>query len=186
MHASHLGDYVPELMRYLALPPGWRVLLAPGQVDVWFDQSITAVEYVTASGRKRTAETGHFRTFGDAKRGNFLSDATLPSMDQEVIRCELRSIVDGSADPYDAGRRVWSAAFERAEHHEEFWALWLLWGALTDWIESKPSEVTQAHESMRRASREWLELGDDQPTRRKYFDRWLYDEMGYERKSRSG
>lgn len=44
MHAAHLGDHVPELVRYLALPPGWRVLIAPGQVDVWFDQSITEVE----------------------------------------------------------------------------------------------------------------------------------------------
>jgi hypothetical protein len=111
-----------------------------------------------------------------------LSDGTLSAPDQEIIRCELRSIVDGSADPYDAGIRVWSAAFERAERHEEFWALWLLWGALTDWIECKPAETAQAIASMRRASREWLELGEDQPTRREYFDRWLYDEMGIERK----
>ncbi len=112
-----------------------------------------------------------------------MSDALLPPVDEEVIRSELRTIVDGSAEPYDAGLRVWSAAFERAERHEEFWALWLLWGALTDWVECKPAEKVQALESMRRASREWLELGDDQPTRRKYFDRWLYDELGYERKT---
>jgi hypothetical protein len=112
-----------------------------------------------------------------------LSDGTLPSPDLELIRRELRSIVDGSADPYDAGIRVWSTAFQRAERHEEFSALWLLWGSLTDWIECKPAEAVQAVQSMRRASREWLELGDDQASRRKYFDRWLYDEMGIERKS---
>ena len=95
----------------------------------------------------------------------------------------MRSIVDGSADPYDAGIRAWSAALQHAERHEEFWALWLLWGALTDWIECKPAEATQAIESMQRAAREWLELGDDPPSRRTYFDRWLYDEMGMERKA---
>ena len=44
MHASHLEERVPEPVRYLALPPGWRVLLAPGQVDAWFDPSLTEVE----------------------------------------------------------------------------------------------------------------------------------------------
>ena len=52
-----------------------------------------------------------------------MSDGTLPSPDLELIRRELRSIVDRSADPYDAGIRVWSTAFQRAERHEEFSAL---------------------------------------------------------------
>ena len=40
LHASHLPDRCPEIVPYLALPPGWRVLLAPGQQDVWFDDSL--------------------------------------------------------------------------------------------------------------------------------------------------
>jgi hypothetical protein len=34
---SHLADYCAVIVPYLALPPGWRVLLAPGYEDVWFD-----------------------------------------------------------------------------------------------------------------------------------------------------
>lgn len=40
LHVSHLSDKCPELVPYLSLPPGWRVLLAPGQEDVWFDDSL--------------------------------------------------------------------------------------------------------------------------------------------------
>lgn len=40
LHVSHLVDYVPELIPYLALAPGWRVLLAPGQEDVWFQADL--------------------------------------------------------------------------------------------------------------------------------------------------
>jgi len=28
---------------YLARPPGWRVLLAPGQEDVWYDGTLLDV-----------------------------------------------------------------------------------------------------------------------------------------------
>ena len=42
LHASHLSEYVPDLLPYLALAPGWRVLLAPAQVDVWHDPSLLA------------------------------------------------------------------------------------------------------------------------------------------------
>lgn len=37
LHVSHLAEYCPEIVPYLALPPGWRVLLAPDYEDVWFD-----------------------------------------------------------------------------------------------------------------------------------------------------
>lgn len=35
---EHLDEYCPELLPYLELPPGWRVQLAPGYEDVWFDE----------------------------------------------------------------------------------------------------------------------------------------------------
>ena len=62
-------------------------------------------------------------------------------------------------------------------------ALWLLWGALTDRVERKPTERAVAEEAMGRAAREWLDVVDDEPAWRAYFDRWLYDEMGYARPS---
>ena len=40
LHVWHLDDQLPEVVPYLALPPGWRFLLAPGHEDVWFDQAL--------------------------------------------------------------------------------------------------------------------------------------------------
>jgi hypothetical protein len=43
LHVHHLALYAPSLVTYLALAPGWRVLLAPGQTEVWYDPSLLAV-----------------------------------------------------------------------------------------------------------------------------------------------
>jgi hypothetical protein len=43
VHIEHIGDHAPELVPYLALPPGWRVLLAPDHEDVWFDEALLQV-----------------------------------------------------------------------------------------------------------------------------------------------
>ncbi len=40
LHVSHLPIWCPEIIEYLGMPPGWRVLLAPGYVDVWYDESL--------------------------------------------------------------------------------------------------------------------------------------------------
>lgn len=40
LHVAHLDAHVPEFTPYIALPPGWRVQLAPGHEDVWFDEGI--------------------------------------------------------------------------------------------------------------------------------------------------
>ena len=40
LHLSHIESYAAHLVPYLALPPGWRVLLAPGQEDAWFDETL--------------------------------------------------------------------------------------------------------------------------------------------------
>lgn len=37
LHVAHLIERCPNIIPYLALPPGWRVLLAPDYEDVWFD-----------------------------------------------------------------------------------------------------------------------------------------------------
>ena len=44
LHVAHLGDHCPSILPYLALPPGWRVLLAPGYEDVWFDGELLKTE----------------------------------------------------------------------------------------------------------------------------------------------
>lgn len=46
LHVSHLPDACPLIVPYLALAPGWRVLLAPSQEDVWYDGSLLDVESV--------------------------------------------------------------------------------------------------------------------------------------------
>lgn len=40
LHVSHVEQYCAKIIPYLALPPGWRVLLAPDYEDVWFDEKI--------------------------------------------------------------------------------------------------------------------------------------------------
>ena len=43
VHSSHLEELCPEVIRYLALPPGWRFLFAPGHEDIWYDASLLEV-----------------------------------------------------------------------------------------------------------------------------------------------
>jgi hypothetical protein len=40
LHIDHLDEWCPDAMPYLALPPGWRFLLAPDHEDVWFESSL--------------------------------------------------------------------------------------------------------------------------------------------------
>jgi hypothetical protein len=43
LHVKHLGERCPEILPYLALAPGWRVQVAPGHEDVWFDTTLLEV-----------------------------------------------------------------------------------------------------------------------------------------------
>lgn len=40
VHISHVPKYLPEIERFLALPPGYRFLIAGAHEDVWYDPSI--------------------------------------------------------------------------------------------------------------------------------------------------
>jgi len=40
LHASHIQEYLPEVEQYLALPPGYRFLIAGEYEDVWHDSSL--------------------------------------------------------------------------------------------------------------------------------------------------
>ncbi|WP_143536963.1 hypothetical protein [Rubricoccus marinus] len=94
----------------------------------------------------------------------------------------MRLIVAGEVDPYDAGWRIWGQAFgHAAEYPDIMWPTWLIWGALTDRVEVRPEETEQAYEAIRRAAREWLLLPDDPSAQEAYFQRWVYEELGYER-----
>jgi hypothetical protein len=98
------------------------------------------------------------------------------------IELLMRLIVARRGSAYRAGRRIWGISMGHApECTELMWPMWLLWGALTDWVEKKPEETAEAEAAMRRVSAEWLSLPNSSEARHAYFDRWLYQEMGYER-----
>lgn len=40
LHVHHLVRDRPDVLAYLALPPGWRFLIAPGHEDVWPDRTL--------------------------------------------------------------------------------------------------------------------------------------------------
>lgn len=40
LHVYHLVERCPKIMKYLALPPGWRFLVAGDYEDVWFDENL--------------------------------------------------------------------------------------------------------------------------------------------------
>ena len=41
LHAEHLPDYLPEVVKYLALPPGYRFQIdRSGYEDIWFDAAL--------------------------------------------------------------------------------------------------------------------------------------------------
>jgi len=43
LHVKHLHERCPEVIPYLALTPGWRFLIAPGQEDIWHDETLLRV-----------------------------------------------------------------------------------------------------------------------------------------------
>ena len=43
VHAKHLIDLQPEVLKFLGLPPGFRFLIAGDYLDVWFDPSLLEV-----------------------------------------------------------------------------------------------------------------------------------------------
>jgi hypothetical protein len=44
LHLAHLPEWCSPLTPYLALPPGWRVLIASGYEDVWFDPTLMRLD----------------------------------------------------------------------------------------------------------------------------------------------
>lgn len=40
LHVEHLEEWCPQIIKFLGLPPGYRVLLAENYEDVWSDDSL--------------------------------------------------------------------------------------------------------------------------------------------------
>ncbi|MEO7862042.1 MAG: hypothetical protein ABIU05_16735 [Nitrospirales bacterium] len=53
LHVHHLTEYYPSILSYLGLAPGWRGLIAPGQVEVWHDPEL--LEVFDAQGKKNVS-----------------------------------------------------------------------------------------------------------------------------------
>jgi hypothetical protein len=108
------------------------------------------------------------------------SAAALP-----VLRDLATSIASGAEPPYETGMKMWETAMgavgpkgpEGAQCH----GLWLLWGALTDWVQLHSDERDAAERVMRRAAGEWLEVPDEEAAIDAYFARWLQSELPQER-----
>lgn len=43
LHVEHLQEWCPEIIKFLALPPGWRFIISNNYEDVWFDESLLEI-----------------------------------------------------------------------------------------------------------------------------------------------
>ena len=43
LHVNHINEYLPQVLPYLALPPGHRFLIADGYEDVWQDSELIGI-----------------------------------------------------------------------------------------------------------------------------------------------
>jgi hypothetical protein len=59
----------------------------------------------------------------------------------------------------------------------------LIFGNLTDPVDwpGHKDKIDAAEAEIKRAAEEWLVVADDPKGRELYFDRWLYEELGYQR-----
>ena len=95
----------------------------------------------------------------------------------------MRRLVSAETGRYEIAWEIWSKAMSSTiELPHVMHPLWLIWGALTDWVENHPEETSRAESTMVRAATEWLSLPNSDTVARKiYLDRWVFDEMGYQR-----
>ena len=94
----------------------------------------------------------------------------------------LRQLTTGNGDKYELGKEIWSLSMDLADSSDWiYYPSWLVWGSLTDWVENKPEQRNEAENAMLRAAKEFLALNGDLASEQVYFDRWVYDECGYER-----
>ncbi|MEU1622340.1 hypothetical protein ABZ479_34220 [Streptomyces sp. NPDC005722] len=103
-----------------------------------------------------------------------------------AVRAQATAMLDGVASPYELALEIWGRAMGEwpgADGDEACFSLHLMWGALTDWVELRPTETDQAEAHMITAAREWLTIEGDRQAEAEYFDRWVHDILGYERQA---
>jgi hypothetical protein len=95
----------------------------------------------------------------------------------------LQRLAAGDNQPYDLGLQLWKLSMAQVDPAGDwvYYPLWLLWGALTDWVEVKPAETAQAEAAMVEAAKGFLSVVGQEARERAYFDHWLYERLGYER-----
>ncbi|MEU4092057.1 hypothetical protein [Streptomyces sp. NPDC026673] len=103
-----------------------------------------------------------------------MSDDEIVSDYLEHSRRLAREVIHGD-DPYATALYVMGATSEVDvfSTYDHAGGVYVIWGALTDWVELRPHEENLAVQHMVAAAREWLVLDhhDDAAVRR-YLDHW--------------
>lgn len=103
----------------------------------------------------------------------------------DQIGVHAQTIVDGRVEPYTAGWEIWGLAMAGIDGStvdiDHCHGLWLIWGALTDWVELRPADESAAEAAMLRVATDWLAARYDERQWRALLDHWIYDELGYRR-----
>ncbi|MFF2997236.1 hypothetical protein ACFVTC_22150 [Streptomyces sp. NPDC057950] len=110
--------------------------------------------------------------------------------DSEAFRAAVRAcaevILRDDASPYEPALEIMglaSGGHPVNDGDDADTGLVSIFGELTDWAELRPEETGQAEAQMVTAAREWRAVEGDQEAETRYFDRWLYDILGFERRS---
>ncbi len=87
-----------------------------------------------------------------------------------------------SADePYEAALEVMDCAVNYLTGSLVASRLYLIWAALSDWFELRPTERDDASAQMRSAAAGWSAAKNESTESDAYLDHWQYDVLGYER-----
>ncbi|MET9881339.1 hypothetical protein ABZZ36_43240 [Actinacidiphila glaucinigra] len=110
---------------------------------------------------------------------NPVSDDEIVSACLEHTRHLADQVIHGD-DPHETASYIMGALLDVFATYDHAGGVYVVWGALTDWIELKPQEEALAKRHMVAAAREWLALDphDDDAVRR-YLTHW-HDIVGYD------
>jgi hypothetical protein len=102
----------------------------------------------------------------------------------QTMESTMGKIVTGQTMPYEGALHLWQVSMGHTDSPNLMHPFWLIWGSLADMAEKYPEKKSEAETSIIRACQEWLALlPSDLDSRRQYMDRWVYEELGYERKT---
>jgi hypothetical protein len=175
-------------VRLLAGPTPLNHLPAPPPQDTDGAASLTAIR--ADSGRYgRDAPMRGVRRVGGGRPSPTRLGRIVEKVTAANLRAVAQAVLGGDLSPFDGADRMKWIAVEGigagAKVDDDAWAHWLIWGSLGDWREWPAAHHRQAEEWIRQASREWLEVEDDEAARLAFCDRWVYDICGYARSTAS-